>query len=1100
MNQDHPLLKDLTPAQCEAVTHIDGPLLVLAGAGSGKTRVITRRVAYLLDQGIDPSRILSVTFTNKAAGEMRQRIQKLKPDTSVWISTFHSLGARLLRQYAERLDLDRNFTIYDQTDRKRLTKMAMEDVGLDSGKVTPEAVQAGISKAKNQLLSPRRFAQRAHGFVNETIALVYPAYEKRLRDSNALDFDDLLYWPALAMKNDPELREELDSRFRYILIDEYQDTNQAQYALSKGLSHTYQNICIVGDPDQCLPPETEIETPEGRKRIEDLKEGDLVISGAGWNKTLPRPIEKVMVNPYSGPLVRITVEGGHSFRATPNHICFGKLQPRPELHYTYLMWKRGVGFRIGTTRGVRSSKDREILSGLQVRTNQEVADAIWILHSAHSLAEALYHEQFYSVKYGIPTMVFFVRGRKMEMTQDWVDRLYREVDSEAGAARLMADLHLDRRYPHHRPGAVTRNGWARLHVHFNVFGGSRPARVRGWHEHRIQFITSDQEIRQLADQQFATREGNKDTWRIETSRSQYDEAQWLAEDICGLDERIELIPRARLTEGKTFPFLPASHLHPGMVVPVCEDGQIVERTIERVEWETYEGPVYDLSIPDTRNYIANGVAVHNSIYGWRGSDIRNILDFERDYPNAKVLTLNMNYRSTRSILHAASVLIANNKDRKEKDLITENNEGAPVEVLTFENGLEEASGIMKRIHDAVENGKRKYRDFAIFVRVNALTRSLEKAAVQHEVPYQIVRGLAFFDRKENRDVISYLRALVNPRDDISFERAVNEPSRGVGKVTLAHLRNYAVPRDLSLLEAAYEVDRIPEIKGKAARGLKQFTTMMKELHDIREGQPHEVIEAVLDKSGYRVMLKDSRDEEDEERLANIEELITAAKQFAEEDSTRTIGDFLENITLASDVDGWDEQQDCVSIMTLHAAKGLEFPVVYMIAVENGILPHQRSLDPDRLSDLEEERRLTFVGMTRAKEELYLCHGRMREYRGQILYAIPSLFLEELPPDVERNDVSSSRQRVSIADQWRQSSSSASKPGWEDAGVDTPQLGQSTAAGPYKVGMLVKHENYGKGRIIEISGQGVLRKMKIRFASKGVVPFIVKYAKLEIIEE
>ena len=748
------LLADLTPAQREAVTHVEGPLLILAGAGSGKTRVITRRVAYLLQQGIRPANILAITFTNKAADEMRQRVNALVPGTRVWISTFHALGARLLRQYGERLELDRNFTIYDQTDRAKVVKIAMEDTGIGE-RFTPETIQSAISKAKNQLLSPERYAQKAgNDYYSQVVARVYPAYEKRLRDSNALDFDDLLYWPALALRHDQDLRAELDARFRFVLIDEYQDTNSAQYALARGLSVDFPNLCVVGDPDQ-------------------------------------------------------------------------------------------------------------------------------------------------------------------------------------------------------------------------------------------------------------------------------------------------------------------------------------------------------------------------SIYGWRGSDIRNILDFERDFPRARVLTLSTNYRSTKSILRAASHLIAENKNRKPKDLITDNPEGHPVTVLTYETGTDEAEGIARRIRTAVEKQGRKYRDFAIFLRINALSRGLEQSFVKERVPYQIVKGLAFFDRKENRDVLAYLRLLLNPRDDLSFLRAVNEPARGIGKVTLDHLKAHAEPRSMSLLAAAGEADRIAAIKGRAAVSLRDFAQLMAELRQLTEAPPDEVIRQVLDRSGYRQMLKDSGDEDDQERLANIEELITAARQFAAREESHTISNFLENITLASDVDGWDDRQDCVSIMTLHAAKGLEFPVVYLVAVEQGILPHERSLA--KSDQVEEERRLAFVGMTRAKEELYLVHGRMREFRGQTLYAIPSMFLEELPETVERVDLSGGRASATM-DRWRGGSAAASQ-GWLDAGVAKPEpvppasrrktgplddlasaaSGSSADAG-YAEGTLVRHEKYGVGRVLEVGGHGVLRKVKVRFHKAGERTFLVDKVQLEIVRE
>jgi DNA helicase-2/ATP-dependent DNA helicase PcrA len=741
------LLADLTPAQRDAVSHFEGPLLILAGAGSGKTRVITRRVAHLLQQGVRPYNILAITFTNKAANEMRQRINALVPNSRVWISTFHSLGARLMRQYGERLGLGRNFTIYDQHDRTRLIKSALEAANIDNVRFTPERIEAAISKAKNQLLGPERYAERASDFFTQTVARVYPVYEKKLRDANALDFDDLLLWPAVALKHDDELRSELDARFRFVLIDEYQDTNMAQYAIARGLSIDNPNLCVVGDPDQ-------------------------------------------------------------------------------------------------------------------------------------------------------------------------------------------------------------------------------------------------------------------------------------------------------------------------------------------------------------------------SIYKWRGSDIRNILDFERDFPDARVITLERNYRSTKSILAAASHLISHNRQRKPKELVTDNPVGQAVTLLTFETGLDEAEGVAHRIRKAVESQSRRYRDFAIFLRINALSRALESALVHQRIPFQIVKGLAFFERKENRDVLAYLRLLLNPRDDLSFLRAVNEPARGVGKVSLEHLRVFAEPREISLLEASGQVDRIPAIKGKAAAGLRDFRRLMAEFNELVESPPDEIIRQVIERSGYRQMLASSNDPEDQERLANVEELITAAKQFAAEDSSRTLADFLENITLASDVDGWDDQQDCVSIMTLHSAKGLEFPVVYMLAVEQGLLPHERSLAKD--DEVEEERRLAFVGMTRAKEELYLSHARVREFRGQSLYAVPSMFLDELPSEsTESIDLAlSSAGSARAMDEWRNGSRAAEQ-GWAEAGIKPQPVPDAkpgaqpvtaVAGQNFSEGMMVRHDNYGTGRVTEVTGYGAARKVKVRFSRAGERTFLAEKAKLAIVRK
>jgi DNA helicase-2/ATP-dependent DNA helicase PcrA len=734
------LLSDLTPEQRAAVEHTDGPLLILAGAGSGKTRVITRRVAYLLQCGVRAGSILAITFTNKAAGEMKQRVDAIAPGNRVFISTFHSLGARLLRQYADRLNIDRNFTIYDVDDRNKLVQAALDRVGMDNTKFTPDRLAGAISKAKNALLTPKQYEQQARDFFTQTAAKVYFDYEKRLRAANGMDFDDLLYLPAMALKMNEELRAELDARFKYVLIDEYQDTNQAQYEIARRLSIHHPNLCVVGDPDQ-------------------------------------------------------------------------------------------------------------------------------------------------------------------------------------------------------------------------------------------------------------------------------------------------------------------------------------------------------------------------SIYKWRGSDIRNILDFERDFPAAKVITLEQNFRSTKTILHAASLVIDHNKQRKKKSLVTNNPAGDPVRVLTYDSGLDEAEGVVVRIKQDVADGKARYRDHAIFLRINALSRTLESAFVKHGVPFQIVKGLAFYDRKENKDVLAYLRLLVNPNDTVSFLRAVNEPARGIGKVSLERLVNWANDNELSPAAACAQVARIPEIKGKAATGLRAFAQLLTDLRAKLDLPPHEIIREVLDKSGYRQMLLDSTDDADYDRLANIEEMVTAAKQFSDEDSSRTLSDFLETITLASDVDGHDEQSDHVSVMTFHAAKGLEFPVVYMLACEQGILPHNRSIESGKDDELEEERRLCFVGMTRAMKLLHLCHARMREFRGQTTYAIPSMFLDELPTDVERIDLSMQKNSARGAiEEWRRGYA-ATAGGYNPRGVAPvkPTVNPNANPDDYAVGQVVQHDEYGIGQVTEVSGFGALRKVKVRFPGSGEKTFVADKVKMRVVK-
>ncbi|MBY0231825.1 MAG: UvrD-helicase domain-containing protein, partial [Gemmataceae bacterium] len=488
---------------------------------------------------------------------------------------------------------------------------------------------------------------------------------------------------------------------------------------------------------------------------------------------------------------------------------------------------------------------------------------------------------------------------------------------------------------------------------------------------------------------------------------------------------------------------------------------------------------------------------NQSIYKFRGSDIRNILNFERDFPSAKVLTLGVNYRSTQAILDAASSLIAHNTQRKAVDLTTTSGGGQKVAEVVYETGKDEAEGIARRIRDAVGSKRRGYRDFAVLLRMNALTRGLELAFNQHSIPYQIVRGLAFYDRKEIRDILAYLRLLVNPADAISFERAIGVPPRGVGEKTLEALIEYARHNECGLAAACGRAEFIPGLKPRQTKPLREFAALLDELRGFLEAAPDEVIRQTLQRSGYERMLKESGDDEDKTRLENVQELITAATQLHANDNIHSLVDFLSNIALASDTDGHDETKEAVSVMTLHASKGLEFPVVFISAVEQGILPHERSLQkPD---EMEEERRLAFVGITRAKEELYLTRARMRDFRGQTLYAIPSGFLGEIPPTLLRSEDQSSSARLSPSLSFRDGGAAA-REAWEEIGlppapIPSPREGDNGL----KAGVKVRHAEYGVGEVIELTGFGATRTAKVRFPLHGVKPFRIQYAALEMVE-
>jgi DNA helicase-2/ATP-dependent DNA helicase PcrA len=765
--------EELTAAQMEAVRHVDGPLLILAGPGSGKTRVVTHRIANLLDLGVPARQILALTFTNKAADEMKRRVEGLAPLASVWISTFHRFCARLLREYAPLVGLPENYTIYDTSDGLQALKQALESLDLDLTHTTPQRVQSAISWAKNNLLSAEQYEPRRGSPIGQIVARVYPEYQKRLLESAAVDFDDLLLHVAALLRENPEVRRQLDARYRYILVDEYQDTNLAQYTIVRAMSVDYPNLAVTGDPDQ-------------------------------------------------------------------------------------------------------------------------------------------------------------------------------------------------------------------------------------------------------------------------------------------------------------------------------------------------------------------------SIYGWRGANLSNILDFEHDYPKVKIVRLEQNYRSTKRILRVADTLISYNKRRKLKGLFTENPDGKPVRLIFHPTQKDEAEQIAATIETEVRSGRRRPRDFAVFYRTNALSRALEFALREFGIPYQMVNGLEFYQRKEIKDVLAYLHLLNNPRDSVALTRIINTPPRGIGRGTIARLQEHAALGRISLLAAAREAGLIEGLNKRAAVAVAKFVSLFDKLSLVATAPVEEIIGHVLAESGYQDFLEQSDDEDDQERLANVQELLTAAREFDEtHGESGALEAFLEQAALVNETDAWEVDDDRVTLMTVHAAKGLEFPVVFMIALEEGIFPHERSRnDADQL---EEERRLLFVAITRAKEELFLSRACYRHFRGVQRSTVPSAFLIELPRDELDFQQPKAAVPVPVMDppsEYDDHVSTDAHDGVDFSPGDLEFPPREPAAAPsvafpaglttaaelaarsegqtavaiesvprvspeaFHQGMIVIHPSYGPGKIIALSGSGLKRKATVMFASgAGEKHFLLAHSPL-----
>ncbi|MEA2931237.1 MAG: ATP-dependent helicase UvrD/PcrA, partial [Actinomycetota bacterium] len=1086
----------LNPVQREAVTHPGGPLLIIAGAGSGKTRVLTSRVGWLIrEQGVSPFEILAITFTNKAADEMKQRVASLVGPVAqkMWVSTFHSACVRMLRRDASRLGYSSSFTIYDQSDAERLTSYVLRDLNIDPKRFPPRTVHAVISAAKNELVGVDAYADRARSIYERRIAEVYREYQRRLVDANAMDFDDLLTKAVELLRKAPDVLEQYQERFKHVLVDEYQDTNKAQNELVKLLADRHRNICVVGDSDQCLPPGTLVATPSGPTPIEEIVEGDEVLGTRGHLAAQPGVVTTVKRGHYEGRMYRITA-GGRSVRATPHHIVLAQPAREAGGYLVYLMYRADRGYRVGLVKSMRPRRAGEEDLGLRVRVNQEHGDAAWILRTCASRADAAYWEALYAAEYGLPTQCFHGLGRELAMSDDLLERLYLELDTASRAKRLMDDLDLHPDFPHHRP----QNGRNRQCLDLTMFSDRRGPLPY----HRVQWSTNRHDLAErLTAAGFQIRPAKTASVRFETSRKSYPEALSLAK-AASAAAGIGIHRRAAIGNA-IYDFVPLSHLRVGMTVLVDRDGTLEPARVDAVEVEQYDGPVYDLEVDATHTYVADGVLVHNSVYRFRGADIRNILEFEDSFPDATMIVLEQNYRSTQTILDAANSVIANNLERKPKALWTEQIGGELIQRYFAEDEADEAAWAgreMLRLHGS--EGWR-WSDMAVFYRTNAQSRVLEEHLVRLNIPYKVVGGTRFYERREVKDALAYLRAVVNPTDEVSLRRIVNVPKRGVGDTSISRLEAWAAAQGRPLVDALAKAEEAG-VGGRALSGIRDLVNLLDGLRADDRG-PAATLEQVLRVTGYRAELESERSIEAEGRLENLAELVGFAKAFeeeaAEEGRPGGISEFLEGVSLVADSDQLDPDESSVVLMTLHTAKGLEFDGVFMIGLEDGVFPHLRSLGEP--AELEEERRLCYVGITRARRRLYLSHAWSRMLFGSTQYNPPSRFLKEIPEHLT-DMVEGSRRRASSGGGVGGGGGSygggfranrermvdvASRPATPARTSGAERLG-------IRVGDDVMHAKWGEGVVLEIIGADDKAEAVVRFPSVGEKRLLLAWAPLK----
>ena len=1060
--QRPPLLDGLNPAQGEAVLHTEGPLLVVAGAGSGKTRVLTHRIAHLIDEGVSPFEILAITFTNKAAGEMKERVAALVGPVAqkMWVSTFHSACVRILRRDGHHLGYPSSFTIYDQADAQRLVGYVVRDLNLDAKRFPPRSVHAIISAAKNDDVGPEEYRARAEQIFERKVGDVYVEYQARLQKAGAMDFDDLLRNVVELFRTQPEVLEHYRRRFQHVLVDEYQDTNRVQNELVLQLAGGHHNICVVGDSDQCLVPGTLVSTPTGPRPIEEIEVGDEVLGACAGRSAATGTVTQIAPGRYDGRVYRISA-GGREIVGTPHHIVPARIVLDPGHHVVYLMERAEQSFRIGRTMDPESAL---------VRAG---GDSLWILGSYPSEDDA-------------------------EKWSDWFEATYQDRFDQ-----LVEDLDLLLDFPH----LVPQNGRRRQTLDLTMFSDARHAIGH----HRVQWSSNRVDVgERLIRAGFPVQPGARPgTYRAEVLRASYRDALELANKMA-FAGGLELRRRASIA-GQIWDFMPLSHLRPGMeLLLVADDGSMRPVPVDAVEISEYSGPVHDLEVSPIHTFVAGGLVTRNSIYRFRGADIRNILEFEEAFPDATVIVLEQNYRSTQTILDAANAVIANNVGRKPKELWTDEGDGHAIIRYHADDEGDEAQWVVHEIAKLHDSGQLRWGDVAIFYRTNAMSRVVEEHLLRGGVPYKVIGGTRFYDRREVKDALAYVKAVVNPADEVSVKRILNQPKRGIGDSTVARLDSWAAGHGYTFMEALRRADDAG-VTGRAVKGIESFLDLVDGLAEVVDQGPGPLLEAVLDRTGYVAELQEAHSVEAEGRLENLAELIGSAREV------ESVDVFLEQVSLVADADSVPDDDSQVVLMTLHSAKGLEFPAVFLIGLEDGVFPHLRSLGEPH--ELEEERRLAYVGITRARERLYLSHAWSRTIFGSTQYNPPSRFLDEIPQRLV--EAIEGNRRSSRSGSWADSvGTTSSASSWGErpnrrSGISSERraanrermVEQAVAAGreatsvagaegSFRVGDDVVHGKWGEGVVLDLRGSGDKTEITIHFPTVGQKVLLLAWAPLK----
>lgn len=976
--------------QTAVVDHMDGPCIVLAVPGSGKTTSVTERVKRLIQKGVSPKTILAITFTNKAAKEMRTRIAlAVGPDIAslMTVSTFHSLCARLLRANARLVGLTPDFSIYDEDDSERLVKQCVRAIEGDGYKPSEKYMKGifGYLEGQRNACMTRAAAYDRYN-VDGNQGKVIDRYFSELRKANAIDFNGLISEVNLLLEKDHATRDLYRSRFKYISVDEVQDTNAAQYELVKHLGLGHLNVLIVGDLDQCIPDGTVVRTLSGPRPIENVIEGEMVESAAGRGRTKFAKVTKTIRNRFCGNLVQLRTASG-TIQTTPNHVLFGRLDMLEDKHFVYLMQKESLGYRIGRTSSVRSTGGLKTL-GLKIRMNQEHADRVWLLRVCDSLSEAAYYEAFFATKYGLPTICFHGNGRSIALDQGQIDEMFNAIDTSSRAARLFEDMEMNPEYTI-LPTASRENS-GRSTLTLSMFGNNNQS------HHLLTFHGENESLREAFEKSgLKCTPSKRDLWRFRSSNKDYVSLSSLASNIKATGCVSHINRKSFLVEqdGNSSPFLemPASHFHPGMKIARVSGDSVVEDIVIEKTSVPYDGYVNDLTVEDVSNFVADNTVCHNSIYKFRAACPENILQFEKDFHGCKLLMLEKNYRSSPEILKHSQILIENNLLRKGTTLKTDNQSGKPPRIIGCDSDDSMADSIAGEAQRLIKEGVPP-GEIVVLYRTNSASRVLEAAFRARDVKYKLIGGLSFFDRKEVKASLSILKLLCNKNDIMSFGKAVEACCKGIGDKGLEAISNIATTSSVSMMDAAAEYAKSSSLSAAAVR---PFVACMAKANAAAPGRSLLAIarETVL----WDRMEKESSTVND--RCQNISELAIDAEKHCQKKGG-TLSGYLQQISLLSNADD-EAEEGLVKMMTMHACKGLEFDAVMISHCNHDILPHSRGVHEARneaelVDTLEEERRLLYVGMTRARKRLsmFFSKSKHKMVGDKPTPMYPSMFLFE----------------------------------------------------------------------------------------------------------